>query len=185
METICLNIYNYVLYEVHVHARTNKKSPDPPPPLKNHKNIGLLSTTGPDPLKNHKASKPASMLGHHPHTSEPPFKWRFAGGPMMALQKIAFGSSTPSSRKNKTTKKNVVKVGPPMTKLSGSAHFSVYTPHPVAEETNHTRSADRGLLEPYHLLTEMSIIRKAYKPPPSSIKGTELVISQSWNYIYS
>ena len=68
-----------------------------------------------------------------------------------------------------------------MTKLSGSAHVSVHTPHP--QETNHTRSADWGLLEPYHLLTEMSIIRKAYKPPPSSIAGTELVISQSWNYI--
>ena len=33
--------------------------PDPPPPLKNHKNIGFLSNTGPDPLKNHKATKPA------------------------------------------------------------------------------------------------------------------------------
>ena len=31
----------------------------PPPPLKNHKNIGFLSNTGPDPLKNHKATKPA------------------------------------------------------------------------------------------------------------------------------
>ena len=41
-----------------------------PPPLKNHKNIGFLRNTGPDPLKNHKATKP--------------FKWRFAGGPMMA-----------------------------------------------------------------------------------------------------
>ena len=31
----------------------------PPPPPKNHKNIGFLSNTGPDPLKNHKAAKPA------------------------------------------------------------------------------------------------------------------------------
>ena len=25
-----------------------------------------------------------SMSGHHRHASETPFKWRFAGGPMMA-----------------------------------------------------------------------------------------------------
>ena len=28
--------------------------PDPPPPLKNLKNIGILCNSGPDPLKNHK-----------------------------------------------------------------------------------------------------------------------------------
>ena len=32
-------------------------------PLKNHKNIGFLSSTGPDPLKNHKAAKPAFNVG--------------------------------------------------------------------------------------------------------------------------
>ena len=36
---------------------------DPPPPPKNHKNIGFLSNTGPDPLKNHKAAKPAFNVG--------------------------------------------------------------------------------------------------------------------------
>ena len=56
----------------------------PPPPLKNHKSIGFLCNTGPDPLKNHKATKPAFNLGHYRHASETPFKWRFAGGPMMA-----------------------------------------------------------------------------------------------------
>ena len=35
----------------------------PPPPLKNHKNIGFLSNTGPDPLKNHKATKPVFNVG--------------------------------------------------------------------------------------------------------------------------
>ena len=49
-------------------------------PLKNHKFIGLPSNNGPDPLRNHKAT----MLGHHRHASETPFKWRFAGGPMMS-----------------------------------------------------------------------------------------------------
>ena len=38
----------------------------PPPPLNNHKNIGLLwlfSNTGPDSLKNHKATMPAFNVG--------------------------------------------------------------------------------------------------------------------------
>ena len=34
------------------------RGPDPPPPLKNHKNIGIHSNAGHDPLKNHKATKP-------------------------------------------------------------------------------------------------------------------------------
>ena len=56
-----------------------------PPPLKRHKNKGFLSNTGLDPLKNHKAAiSQHSMLGHHQPASETPFKWRFAGGPMMA-----------------------------------------------------------------------------------------------------
>ena len=43
----------------------------------------VSSNTGPDPLKNHKTTK-HSMFGHHRQASETPFKWRFAGGPMMA-----------------------------------------------------------------------------------------------------
>ena len=54
-----------------------------PPPLKNHKNIGFLGKTGPDPLKNFKATKPAFNTGHHRPASEMPFKWRFAGGPII------------------------------------------------------------------------------------------------------
>ena len=52
-----------------------------PPPLENHKKIGFLSNTGQDSLKTHSQHP---MLGHHRHASETPFKWRFAGGPMMA-----------------------------------------------------------------------------------------------------
>ena len=48
-------------------------------PLKNHKNIEFLSNNSPDPLENHKAAKCTK-----PTSSETPFKWRFAGGPMMA-----------------------------------------------------------------------------------------------------
>ena len=53
------------------------------PSLNNRKTIGFLSNTGLDPLNNHKATK-HSMLDHHRHASETPFKWRFTGGPMMA-----------------------------------------------------------------------------------------------------
>ena len=55
------------------------------PPLKNHKNIEFLSSTaGPDPLKITKLQSQHSMLGHLWHYAETPFKWRFAGVPMMA-----------------------------------------------------------------------------------------------------
>ena len=36
--------------------------PDPPP-LKNHKDIGFLNSTGPDPIEKHKATKPEFHLG--------------------------------------------------------------------------------------------------------------------------
>ena len=32
-------------------------------PMKNHKNIGFLCSTGLDPLKNHKATQPAFNVG--------------------------------------------------------------------------------------------------------------------------
>ena len=57
--------------------------PDPHP-WNNHKNIGFLSNNGPDPLKITKLPRKHSMLGHYQHARETPFKWRFAGGPMMA-----------------------------------------------------------------------------------------------------
>ena len=68
------------------------------PPLKNHKTIGFSSNTGMDLLKNHKVTKPAVNVG-----------------PSLVRQ------SLPSSTKKKQQQKNVVKVGPPLTKLSGSA----------------------------------------------------------------
>ena len=88
--------------------------PPPPIPLKNHKNMGLSSKTGLDPLKNHKATSIQcwAIIGS---ASETPFKWRFAGGLMMARL-------SPHLKR----KKNVVKVGPPLTKLSGSAQGCQY-----------------------------------------------------------
>ena len=62
--------------------------------MANHKNIGFLSKTGPEPLKITKLLRQHSILGRNLHGSETPFK----------------------------QPKNVVKVGPPLSKLSGSAH---------------------------------------------------------------
>ena len=58
------------------HARIQRGWEDrgsrPPPPLKNHKNIGFLSNTGPDPLHFSKLPSQHLMLGHHLHASETP-----------------------------------------------------------------------------------------------------------------
>ena len=81
--------------------------PHSPPPEKNHKTIGFLGNTGPDPLKKkYKSTKPAFKVGP---------SW-IAGGQMMA--RFWFGSSLLSL----INYKKVVIVGPPLTKLSGSAH---------------------------------------------------------------
>ena len=41
-------------------SRGGTGGPDPPPPEKNHRNIGLCNS-GPDPLKKHKATKPLNV----------------------------------------------------------------------------------------------------------------------------
>ena len=56
----------------------------PDPPLENYKNIGFLGNTGPDSLKITNLPCQHSMLGHHQPSSETPFKWNFAGWPLMA-----------------------------------------------------------------------------------------------------
>ena len=87
------------------------------PPLKNHKYIGFLSNTGPNLLKNHKATKPEFNIGQS-SARQTPFKWRFAGGPMMAHLKWYLA---PISPHQSTIKKIVIKFGPPPTKLAGFA----------------------------------------------------------------
>ena len=57
------------------------------------------------------------MFGHHRLASETPFKWRFAGGAMMARYWRYLDPLAPHQ-----LKKLVVRVGPPLTKLSRSAH---------------------------------------------------------------
>ena len=89
----------------------------PPPPLKNHKNIGFSSNTGPDPLKNRSCEASIqcwAFIGMPAKRHLMAFRWRADDGPL----KVGLGSSLPSS----TLKTNVVKVGSPLTKLSGSAH---------------------------------------------------------------
>ena len=88
-------------------------------PLKNHKTIRFSSNTGPDPLKNR--SYQASIqcwviIGTPAKRHLMAFRWRADGGPLIVVP----ASTLPSSTKQKQTKK-VVKVGPPLTKLSGSA----------------------------------------------------------------
>ena len=76
-----------------------------------HKNIGFPSNT-----ENHKATKPAFNVGpssaRQRNAIKMAFRWRVDDGPLI----VAFGSSLPS-----LTNINVVKVRPPLTKLSGSA----------------------------------------------------------------
>ena len=55
-----------------------------PPPPENSQNIGFLSKTGLDPLENHKATELAFIVVPYRPTSDTPFKWCFAGGPVMA-----------------------------------------------------------------------------------------------------
>ena len=63
------------------HVRIHRGAGDPdPPPLKNHKNIQFVSKTGPDLLP----SQHSMLLGNYRPARNTPFKWRLAGGPMMA-----------------------------------------------------------------------------------------------------
>ena len=83
-----------------------------------HLNIGFLSNTGLDPLKISKLPSQHSMLDHHRHASETPFKLCFTGGPKMVrfkwyLDHLFF----PHQLKN-----NKLSELDPVAKLSGSAH---------------------------------------------------------------
>ena len=79
-----------------------------PPPPKNHKDIGFLSNTNPDHLESqsyHANIQRWDVFG-------PPAKRCFAGGPMMAH---LYWYLDPHTQK-------IVRHGPPLSKLSGSAH---------------------------------------------------------------
>ena len=73
-------------------------------------NIGFFfSNTGPDLLKNHKATRPSFNIW--------PSSARQRNGPMVAHLKSYLDPTSPHQHN-----KNVIKVGPPLTKLPGSAH---------------------------------------------------------------
>ena len=55
-----------------------------PPPPENSQKYSFFSNTGPDPLKNHKATNKKQAIIQYWAVICPPFKWRFAGWPMMA-----------------------------------------------------------------------------------------------------
>ena len=69
-----------------------------PPSLDNPKATGFLSNTSPDPPKIIKLPSQHSVNGHHRPASETPFKWRFAGGPMMARFKYYLDLPTKKER---------------------------------------------------------------------------------------
>ena len=87
-------------------------------PIKNHKNIGLLSNTDLDPLKNHKSCRASIQC------------WAIIGTPYgisLATDNdpliVVFGSSQKlKKQQQKNQPQSVVKVEPPLTELSGSAH---------------------------------------------------------------
>ena len=87
-----------------------------PPPQKNHKAKGFLSNTCPDLLKIAKLPSQHSMLGHRQPGIEMPCNSRFAGVPMMAYFQWYLDPLSPHQQIN------VARVGPPLTKFSGSAH---------------------------------------------------------------
>ena len=103
------------LRHVRIQREDRGFGPFPPPPLKNHKDKGILSNTGPAPLKNHKAAKPAFNIGpsfaRQQNTIKMVFRWRADDGPLL----VPFGSSFPLSKKS----------GTPLAKLSGSLHVRV------------------------------------------------------------
>ena len=89
------------------------RDPPPPPPPEKSQKLGFLSNTGPD-----KGTKPEFNVGLSSARQRNAFKWRFAGVQMMAR---LYWHLDPSPHKLRR-RKNVVKVGPTMTKLSGSTH---------------------------------------------------------------
>ena len=111
---------------VHTCADPERVAGGPDIPLKNHEALMFLSKTGLDSLKHHKATKLAFIVGpssaRQRNAIPMAFRWHADGGLLLVLFEP---SLLPSSTK-KRKKKNVVKGRPPLTKLTGSAHFEPY-----------------------------------------------------------
>ena len=92
-----------------------------PPPLKNHKNIAFSSNTGPDSMKNRSYQDTIqcwAIICTQAKRHLMAFCWWANDDPLI----VVLGSPSPHQ-----LNKNNIKVGPPLTKLSGSANELV--PH--------------------------------------------------------
>ena len=83
---------------------TGGPDPPPPPPRENYKNIGFHNNTDSDSLKITKLPIQHSMLGNHRPANETPFKWRFAGGPLMVRLWWYLDPSSPHKTEKKISK---------------------------------------------------------------------------------
>ena len=96
--------------EMHVRIQRGGGDRGSGPTLKNHKNIGFSSHTGPDPLNIHSYQDSIqcwTIVGTPAKRHLMAFCWWAEDGQL----KVVLGSSLHSSNK----KKNIVKVGPPLT----------------------------------------------------------------------
>ena len=59
---------------LHIHVQIKREEGRGSSPPEKSQNYRVFSNTDPDPLKYHNATKPDSMLVHHRHASETPFK---------------------------------------------------------------------------------------------------------------
>ena len=110
------------LYRLQSHVRV-QRGRGTGSPWKITKILAILAILVRIPLKITKLPSQHLMLGHHRHASETPFKWRFAGGPMMArLNGVSLACRWWPDLSciwiHSLTQKN----GPPLKKLSGIAH---------------------------------------------------------------
>ena len=80
VHSIWSSVHLKLIYHTCADPEGGQGGPDPPPSLKDYKNIGFLSNTGLDPLKNHKATKLAFNIvpssASQQNAIEMAFHWR-------------------------------------------------------------------------------------------------------------
>ena len=104
--------------QIFLHARIQRGDRGSRPPPENHKLWSLFTILGPDLLKNHKTTKPAfNVPSSSPRLAS---ETLFADGPMTS-RFIAIWILSPLIKTKQIHTKNI-RVGPPLAKLSGSAH---------------------------------------------------------------
>ena len=96
------------------------EGPDPTPE-KQQENVGFLSNTGPDPLKNQANIDPLAKR-HFNGILLAGRRWPAYSGIWIRLPPHQLSP-------RQKTKKHVLRVGPPLTKLFGSAHADTWTKH--------------------------------------------------------